>query len=60
MKNGLSFLLLAATVFAGLILSLVDASRPRENSPTAAEVSAPATVAAHTATPSGSLALSDR
>jgi hypothetical protein len=65
MKNDLSFKVLAATVLAGLFLSLVDASTARENPAAAAEVavlSAPAVAGAHVATPaatSGALALSE-
>ena len=66
MKNDLSFKVLAATVLAGLFLSLVDASTARENPAAAAEVaviSAPAAAGAHAVTPaaatSGALALSE-
>ena len=65
MKNDLSFKVLAATVLAGLFLSLVDASTARENPAAAADVaaiSAPITVNATASTPattSCSLALAD-
>lgn len=67
MKNDLSFKVLAATVLAGLFLSLVDASTPRENPAAAASMeavvaSAPAAAAANASTPaaaSGTLALSE-
>jgi hypothetical protein len=63
MKNDLSFKVLAATVLAGLFLSLVDASAVRENPAPAAtaevaaiSISAPAVAPAPA---SGALALSE-
>ena len=57
MKNDLSFKVLAATVLAGLFLSLVDASTARET-PEAATASDVIAAAAPAST-SGTLALSE-
>jgi hypothetical protein len=61
MKNDLSFKILAATVLAGLFLSLVDASTVRENPAPAAtaEVAAVSAPAVAPAPASGTLALSE-